>query len=106
MINQCLHLHFFVEYPRHGRGNRILNGDFWEMLLQVRLSNAWLTHADLILMEDQLPKLPNQERIVLVETWSTYEPLFNIGMEDVEIKTFVFTRLRFAPQLRYCSTCS
>lgn len=65
-----------------------------------------LTTADLVAMEDDLPTLPNQERIVLIETWSTYEPLFNIGMDDVELHSFVFTRLRFAPQLRFCGTCS
>ncbi|MEZ5714120.1 MAG: pilus assembly protein [Paracoccaceae bacterium] len=76
----------------------------WSM---VRGSNiVSLTTADLLSMADSLPTLPNQERIVLVETWSTYEPLFNIGMDDVEMHSFVFTRLRFAPQLRFCDTCS
>lgn len=65
-----------------------------------------LTNTDLLAMETSLPTLPNQERIVLVETWSTYHPLFNVGLGDVELKTFVFTRLRFAPQLRFCSTCA
>ncbi|WP_322866550.1 TadE/TadG family type IV pilus assembly protein [Aquicoccus sp. G2-2] len=52
----------------------------------------------------KLPTVPNQERIVLVETWSTYEPLFNVGLDPVVLKSFVFTRLRFAPQLRFSST--
>jgi Flp pilus assembly protein TadG len=60
-----------------------------------------LTHDDLIPLEAKLPTVPNQERMVLIETWSTYEPLFNIGMDDTVINTFVFTRLRFAPQLRF-----
>lgn len=62
-----------------------------------------LTHDDLIPLEAKLPTVPNQERMVLVETWSTYKPLFKIGMEDTVMNTFVFTRLRFAPQLRYSS---
>lgn len=65
-----------------------------------------LTNDDLVLMEGSLPTLPNQERIVLVETWSSYTPLFNIGMDDVVLRTFVFTRLRFAPQLRFCGSCA
>lgn len=62
-----------------------------------------LRHEDMIPLESRLPVVPNQERMVLVETWSTYEPLFKIGMDDTVINTFVFTRLRFAPQLRFSS---
>lgn len=65
-----------------------------------------LTNDDLVAMAENLPKLPNQERIVLVETWATYKPLFNVGMDDVVMRSFVFTRLRFAPQLRFCNTCT
>ena len=60
-----------------------------------------LAHADLVPMESRLPTVPDQERMVLVETWSTFEPLFNIGMDPTVINSFVFTRLRFAPQLKY-----
>lgn len=63
-----------------------------------------LEHADITEWETKLPVVPNQERIVLVETWSTYNPLFRIGMDPTEIKTFVFTRLRFAPQLKFSAT--
>jgi hypothetical protein len=65
-----------------------------------------LTHDDVGNWDNKLPVVPNQERIILVETWSTYNAPFNIGMDPVEINTFVFTRLRFSPQLRFCSTCS
>lgn len=60
-----------------------------------------LTNQDLIPLENNLPTVPNQERMVLVETWSTYEPALKVGLGDQEIKTFVFTRLRFAPQLKF-----
>ncbi len=60
-----------------------------------------LSHSDLVPMESSLPTVPNQERMVLVETWSTFKPMFKIGMEDTVINTFVFTRLRFAPQLKF-----
>jgi len=52
----------------------------------------------------KLPTVPNQERMVLVETWSTYKPLFRIGLENTVINTFVFTRLRFAPQLKFSNS--
>ena len=62
-----------------------------------------LSTADLQVMAGNLPVLPDQERVVLIETWGTFEPLFNIGMDDVVMRSFVYTRLRFAPQLRYCN---
>jgi hypothetical protein len=65
-----------------------------------------LTHDDVIDWQLKLPQVPDQERIILVETWSTYNPLFRIGMDPVDIQTFVFTRLRFSPQLRFCDYCS
>ena len=63
-----------------------------------------LTNDDVANMTGKLPEVPNQERMVLVETWSTYKPLFRIGMENTVINTFVFTRLRFAPQLKFSSS--
>ena len=74
-----------------------------------KAKGAWiqgLTNADLLLMQDSLPTLPNQERIIIVETWSTYTPLFKIGLDPVELRSFVFTRLRFAPQLKFCGKCT
>jgi hypothetical protein len=58
-----------------------------------------LTDDDLLLMEDKLPILVSGERLILVETFGTYEPAANIGTGDVPMDTFVFTRPRFAPQL-------
>lgn len=65
-----------------------------------------LSHDDILGWESKLPQVPNQERVVLVETWSTYTPLFKIGMDPVEIRSFIFTRLRFSPQLKFCTDCS
>lgn len=66
--------------------------------------SAPLTNSDIQNWNDKLPSVPNQERVVLVESWSTYSAPFNIGMDDVDINTFIFTRLRFAPQLK-CPAC-
>ncbi|MDU8929985.1 pilus assembly protein [Alisedimentitalea sp. MJ-SS2] len=61
-----------------------------------------MSDSTVAMVSDKLPTLPPEERVILVETWSTFTPLFNIGMDPVEIRTFVFTRLRFAPQLPFC----
>jgi len=42
--------------------------------------------------------------VIVVETWATYNPRFKIGMDPIEMKSFIFSRLRFAPQLRYSSS--
>ncbi|WP_439141207.1 TadE/TadG family type IV pilus assembly protein [Planktotalea sp.] len=46
-----------------------------------------------------LPTLIDNERIILVETASDYDPAFSVGLEPRVIETFVFTRPRYAPQI-------
>jgi len=48
---------------------------------------------------DRLPIMRHNERIVVVETWSKYDPPFNTGLEDREIRNFTFTRPRYAPSV-------
>ncbi|MGR3323056.1 MAG: TadE/TadG family type IV pilus assembly protein [Pseudooceanicola sp.] len=52
-------------------------------------------------MTDKLPTVPGGERVILVETWTTYQIPFKIGMQDFEINSFTFVRPRFAPQLPF-----
>lgn len=47
----------------------------------------------------KLPNMPDNERVILVETRNHFVPLFNIGMGNKLLKNFVFTRPRFAPQV-------
>lgn len=58
-----------------------------------------LSNDDLLALETKLPNMPDAERVILVETTNTFVPLFNVGMENKELKNFVFTRPRFAPQV-------
>jgi len=46
-----------------------------------------------------LPVMPHNERVMLVETWADYDPPFKTGIEEQEIRNFVFTRPRFAPRV-------
>lgn len=50
-------------------------------------------------VKDKLPTMPDQERVILVETWNEIEPAFNVGLTTLDVKNFVFTRPRFAPQV-------
>ena len=58
-----------------------------------------MTQENLVDMADLLPVMPDQERVILVETWNTWEPVINVGMEARTMDNFVFTRPRFAPQV-------
>lgn len=58
-----------------------------------------LTNEDVRDWGTKLPVMPDNERVMLVETWSEYDPPFATGLEQREIKNFVFTRPRFAPRV-------
>lgn len=60
-----------------------------------------LTTADIQLMTDRLPIVWNNERLIIVETWSDYNPPFNVGIARQDLYNFVFTRPRFAPQVKF-----
>lgn len=48
---------------------------------------------------DRLPMMRHNERVIVVETWLQYDPPFNTGLENREIRNFVFTRPRYAPRV-------
>ncbi len=59
------------------------------------------TDATIANVEDDLPTMPDQERVILVETRNQMQPAFRIGLPDLDINNFVFTRPRFAPLVRF-----
>jgi len=59
-----------------------------------------LTDADIATAHDELPALNNGDEVILVETRSSYDPVFDVGLTDgILITTRMLTSLRFAPQL-------
>ncbi|MGB3245259.1 MAG: hypothetical protein WBB25_12035 [Sulfitobacter sp.] len=70
---------------------------------QVRGSIAPLSDAEVKTWHSKLPKMASNERVVLFETWSNYDPPFETGLTVDEIRTFVFTRPRYAPVVCYNS---
>lgn len=59
-----------------------------------------LRNSDVKNWHDKLPGLVDGERLVLVETKMEYTPPFLYGlMKDNTIRTFVFARPRFGPQV-------
>ena len=59
---------------------------------------SW-TDATISDVETRLPTMPDQERVILVETQNAVDAAFKIGLPDMNIYNFVFTRPRFAPQI-------
>ena len=49
----------------------------------------------------ELPMMPDNERVILVETRNKFIPLTGIGLSNMQLKNQVFTRPRFAPQVAW-----
>lgn len=50
-----------------------------------------------------LPTMSAGETLIIVETTSTYNPPLDVGLGELTLETFIFTRPRFAPQLVWSS---
>lgn len=68
---------------------------------QTRGAIGALDNATIGSWDARLPVMVDEERIILVETWTDYNAPFNVGLNGQTISTFVFTRPRFAPQLLF-----
>ena len=53
---------------------------------------------------DRLPMIRDNEYITIVETWKSYQPPFNTGLEQREIRNFIFTRPRYTPCILFGDT--
>ncbi|WP_424970994.1 TadE/TadG family type IV pilus assembly protein [Dinoroseobacter sp. S76] len=59
-----------------------------------------LTTADLTSMTDRLPRLVDGEHVLLVESWSTYNTLFSVGVsQGLQFNNYMVTSPRFAPRV-------
>lgn len=68
---------------------------------EARGSATALDEAGINALADKLPVLPDNERIIVVETWTQAKPLFDIGLSAREIYNLSFTSPRFAPQVAW-----
>lgn len=57
------------------------------------------TNSTISDIADKLPVMPDNERVILVETEAIYVPAFDVGVGTRTLDNFVFTRPRFAPQV-------
>ena len=54
--------------------------------------------------DNLLPVMPDNEFIMVVETFILYDPPFNTGLAQREVHNFVFTRPRYAPRVLWSDT--
>lgn len=71
---------------------------------QARGDYPALTAADILTYADRLPTGTDGEELVLVETWDRFDPVFEVGLDTFDIRTYSFTRPRYAPQLVFSDT--
>jgi hypothetical protein len=103
------------EYLAHSQGNTNMrvsqiwfdaNADEYKMdWSEVRGGISPLTNGEVRNWHTKLPIMPGNERVVLLETWSAYDPPFETGLTVDEIRTYVFTRPRYAPVVCF-DTCN
>lgn len=68
---------------------------------QTRGTAPTLAESAVASWNTDLPMMVDGERIIIVETWAQYRPPFATGMGTPEIRNFVFTRPRYAPQVLF-----
>lgn len=66
---------------------------------QARGTVVELQQADIVDLAERLPVMPDEERVIVVETWNTWTPVVWTGMRERQLDNFIFTRPRFAPQV-------
>ncbi|MEX0302442.1 MAG: TadE/TadG family type IV pilus assembly protein [Leisingera sp.] len=69
-------------------------------------SDTIWTDATINTVSGKLPTMPDQERVILVETFNEMEPAFNIGLPTLNLDNFIFTRPRFAPLVVFEGTAT
>jgi len=70
---------------------------------KVRGFDSELDNGTIGSLASRLPTMPDEERVILIETSNTYIPPFKVGINEMEMENFVFTRPRFTNQVAWAS---
>lgn len=65
-------------------------------------SRGWVTNLstqDVSGWHSRLPVMPDNQHIIVVESWIKYKPPFKTSLGEQEINHFVFTKPRYAPNV-------
>ena len=69
-----------------------------------RGSKGALTSETVKNWHEKLPVLSDNSTVVVIETWSGFKPVFNIGLEEQGLSQFTFTRPRYTNCVTYKGT--
>lgn len=58
-------------------------------------SSYVLTNTNISQVDDQLPVMPENEVVIVVQNWLVHEPAFSVGLEAFTFENLVVTRPRF-----------
>ncbi|MGJ8544870.1 MAG: TadE/TadG family type IV pilus assembly protein [Sulfitobacter sp.] len=75
-----------------------------EMKLDWSKTRGWVgehTGANIADWAENLPLMQDDETLLVVETWSNYDPPFATGLEARQIENFIFTRPRYSSQIAW-----
>ncbi|MCX7888701.1 MAG: hypothetical protein N2422_03095 [Rhodobacteraceae bacterium] len=63
--------------------------------------NVAYTNATLQTVKNKIPVLPAGDTVILVQTYMAYEPIFSVGLKAMIYDTFIATRPRAVPCIRW-----
>jgi len=63
-----------------------------------------LTQSEVAALHTKLPILTDQERVVIVETWTEYEARYAVGQDDFDMSTFTAISPRFVDRICWNAT--
>ena len=111
-VDGLYQLYNHLARTRTGAGMRVtlatydLNNQEYEVIWsRTRGTMIALQSGDVADWSNRLPVMANDDQIIIVETTSPFQPVFNIGLDAQTINNFVFTRPRYAKQLCFGDVC-
>lgn len=90
-----------IQYIDDDEDNNPLNGEYHVVWSQNKGGAGDLDDFGLQAMvdDDQIPVMPHEEVLIMVQTWVDHEPIFSIGLEAFSFENAIFTRPRFSPRM-------
>ncbi|WP_425044004.1 TadE/TadG family type IV pilus assembly protein [Primorskyibacter sp. S87] len=58
-----------------------------------------LTDELVVDLRDDLPPMPDEDTLILVETRNIFVPPYKVGIDDIPLENFIFTRPRFTNEI-------
>ena len=69
---------------------------------ETRGDKVAMQNKDLQNIIDRMPRgYVHNEHLILVETWEHYDPVLDVGLGPFDIRTYSFTKPRYAPQVAF-----